>query len=174
MQDATPPALHSALPEIWDKLEDTSRSVERDRHSTALGVLTLPLALAMMETPTTASREPFPVVQDRTAFVEEARAEELSLPVPDAMVPVEEASQVSEADVANRTRLALLARHYEAARLSIGEEARLAIVTERVRRLIPRVTVDDFEALQVILEEAERIDSAEIECRQRLGIDECL
>jgi hypothetical protein len=171
MQDATPPAFHSALPEIGDKPEDTPRSVERDRHITALGVLALPLALATMGTPTTASREPFPVVQDRTAFVEEARAEELPLPVPDAMVPVEEALQISEAEIANRTRLALLARHYEAARLSIEEEARLAIVTERVRRLIPRVTVDDFEALQVILEEAERIESADIERRRRLGID---
>jgi len=91
--------------------------------------------------------------------------------MPDAMVPVEEALQISEAEIANRTRLALLARHYEAARLSIEEEARLAIVTELVRRLIPRVTVDDFEALQVILEEAERIESADIERRRRLGID---
>jgi hypothetical protein len=31
--------------------------------------------------------------------------------------------------------------------------------------------VDDFEALQVILEETERIESADIERRRRLGID---
>ncbi len=93
------------------------------------------------------------------------------LPLSDTMSAAEEASQVSEAEVANRTRLALLARQYEAARLSIEEEARLAIVTERVRRLIPRVTVDDFEALEAILEDAERIKSADIERRRRLGID---
>ena len=124
-----------------------------------------------MMTPLTASREPFPVAQDRTAFAEETTAEELPLPLRDTMSAAGEASQVSEADVANRTRLALLARQYEAARLTIEEEARLAIVTERVRRLIPRVTVDDFEALQAILEEAERIGSADIERRRRLGID---
>jgi hypothetical protein len=171
MEDATAPAIHSALPDITDKPEDTPRSVERDRRFTVLGVLALPLALVTIGTPTTASREPFPVARDRTAFAEEARAEELLLPLSDTMSAAEEASQVSEADVANRTRLALLARQYEAARLSIEDEARLAIVTERVRRLIPRVTVDDFEALQAILEDAERIRLADIERRRRLGID---
>jgi hypothetical protein len=171
MEDATLPAFHSALPDIADKPEDTPRSVERDRRITALGVLALPLALATMGTPTTASRGPFPIAQDRTAFVEEVRAEELPLPVPDTMSPVEEAFQISEAEIANRTRLALLARQYEASRLSIEEEARLAIVTERVRRLIPRVTAEDFETLQAILEDVEHIESADIERRRRLGID---
>jgi hypothetical protein len=171
MEDATAPALHSALPDIADKPEDTPRSVERDRRITALGVLALPLALATMGTPTTASREPFPVARDRTAFAEEARAAELPLLVPDTMFPVEEAFQISEAEMANRTRLALLARQYEASRFSIEEEARLVIVTERVRRLIPRVTVEDFEALQAILEDVEHIESADIERRRRLGID---
>jgi hypothetical protein len=159
MEDATRPAFHSALPDIVDKPEDTPRSVERNRHITALGVLALPLALATMGTPTTASREPFSVAEDRTAFVEEVRAAELPFPVPDTMFPVEEGFQISEAEIANRTRLALLARQYEATRLSIEEEARLAIVTERVRRLIPRITVDDFEALQTMIEEAERIEA---------------
>jgi hypothetical protein len=171
MQDATPPAFHSALPDIVDKPEDTPRSVERDRHIAVLGVLALPLALATMGTPTTTSREPFPVAQDRTALVEEALADELPLPVSDTLFPPAEAFQISEAEIANRTRLALLGRQYEEARLSIEEEARLAIVTERVRRLIPRVTVDDFEALQTILEEAERIESADVERRRRLGLE---
>ena len=138
MENSTAPACHSALPDITDRPEDTPRSVESDQHFTALGVLALPLALAAMMTPMTASREPFPVAQDRTAFAEEARAEELLLPLPTTMSAPEEASQILEADVANRTRLALLARQYEAARLSIEEEARLAIVTERVRRLVPK------------------------------------
>jgi hypothetical protein len=87
------------------------------------------------------------------------------------MSPFEEASQVSEAEVANRTWLILLARQYEADRLSMEEEARLAIVAERVRRFIPRVTVEDFETLEGILEEAQRIESADIERRRRLGIE---
>jgi hypothetical protein len=171
MEDSTAPTFHSPLPDIADKPEDTPRSIERDRRITTLGVLAFPLALATMMTPLTASREPFSVAQDRTAFAEEATAEELPLPLRDTMSAAWEASQVSEADVANRTRLTLLARQYEAARLTIEEEARLAIVTERVRRLIPRVTVDDFEALQAILEDAERIGSADIERRRRLGIE---
>jgi hypothetical protein len=80
-------------------------------------------------------------------------------------------SEVSDAEAANHTRLTLLARQYVAGKLSIEEEARLAIVAERVRRLIPRVTVEDFEALERILEEAEHIESTDIERRQRLGID---
>jgi len=124
-----------------------------------------------MVTPMTSARELFPIVGDSTAFAEESKEEGLALPAPDTISAGEEAFQVSEADVANRTRLALLARHYEAARLSIEEEARLAIVTERVRHLIPRVTEDDFEALQAILEDVERIKSADIERRRRLGID---
>jgi hypothetical protein len=171
MEDSTAPTLHSTLPDIADKPEDTPRSIERDRRIAALGLLAFPLALATMVTPLTASREPFLVVRDRTAFAEEATAEELPLPLPYALSAVEEGSQISEADVANRTRLALLARQYEAARLTNEEEARLAIVAERVRRLIPRVTVDDFEALQAILEDAERIGSADIERRRRLGIE---
>jgi hypothetical protein len=171
MEDSTAPAFHSALPDIVDKPEDTPRSVERDRRITALGVLAFPLALATMVTPMTAAREPFPVVGDSTAFAEEAGTKELLLPLPDTLSAVEETSQVSDADVASRTRLALLARQYETARLLTEEEARLAIVTERVRRLIPRVTVDEFEALQAILEEAERIESADVERRRRLGID---
>lgn len=171
MEDATAPAFHSALDDIVDKPEDTPRSVERDRRISAFGALAIPLALATMVTPMTAAPEPFSVVGDSTAFAEEARAEELPVPLPDTLSTVVETSPGSEADVANRARLALLARQYEATRLSTEEEARLAIVTERIRRLIPRVTVDDFEALQSILEEAERIESADIERRRRLGID---
>jgi hypothetical protein len=170
MEDSTAPASHLVLPDIVDKPEDTPRLVERDRRISAFGALVFPLALATMVTPMTTDREPFVVVGDITAFAEEARTEEWPVPLPDTLSAVDGTAQVPEADVVNRTRLALLARQYEAARLSIEEEARLAIVTERVRRLIPRVTVDDFEALQAILEEAERIESADVERRRRLGI----
>ena len=171
MENSTPPAVHSALPDIGDKPEDTPRSVERVRRFTSLGVLSLPLALATMVTPIAASHDPFPVAQDRTAFAEEIRAEEWSSLPPHTMSPFEEASQVSEAELANRTRLVLLARQYEAGRLSMEEEARLAIVAERVRRFIPRVTAEDFETLEGILEEAQHIESADIERRRRLGIE---
>jgi hypothetical protein len=171
MENSTSPAVHSALPDIVDKPEDTPRSYERVRRFTSLGVLSLPLVLATMVTPISASRDVFPVAKDRTAFAEEAREEEWSSLLSDTIYPFEEASQVSDAEVANRTRLALLARQYEAGKLSIEEEARMAIVAERVRRLIPRIGVEDFEVLEGILEEAQRIESADIERRRRLGIE---
>ena len=74
-------------------------------------------------------------------------------------------------DVHNRTRLELLARQYVSGELSPEEEARLAIVSERVRHLIPRVTTEDFEMLERILEDANQIEAEDIERRRRLGIE---
>jgi hypothetical protein len=76
----------------------------------------------------------------------------------------------SEAEEANRTRLELLARQYVSKKLSAEEEGRLAIVTERVRRLIPRVTIEDFEELERIAVEIKRIGSENSERRKRLRI----
>ena len=81
----------------------------------------------------------------------------------------EQAPEISQADAANRARLELLARQY-ASKLSAEEDARLSIVTERVRRLIPRVTVEDFEALERIAEGLRRIGSDDADRRNRLGI----
>ncbi len=171
MEASTSPAFLSALPDIAEKPEDTPSSVGGEQRIPSMGVLVLPLALATMMTSMTVSRDPFLVAQDMTALTEEARGEEWSSRRPATMSSFEEVSQVSEAETANHTRLTLLARQYVAGKLSIEEEARLAIVAERVRRLIPRVTVEDFEALEHILEEAEHIESADIERRRRLGID---
>jgi hypothetical protein len=55
-------------------------------------------------------------------------------------------------------------------KLSPEEDARLSIVTERVRRLIPRVTVEDFESLERIAERLQRIGSDDTDRRNRLGI----
>ena len=171
MKSSTSPVFLSALPEIVEKPEDTPSSVGREQRIPSMGVLALPLALATMMTSLIVSGDPLLVLQDRTALAEEARGEELSLPPPAATPSFEEVSQVSEAEAANRTRLALLARQYVTGKVSMEDEARLAIVSERVRRLIPRVTVEDFEALEGILAEVEHIASADIERRQRLGID---
>lgn len=81
--------------------------------------------------------------------------------------PVEEA-EPSPAESANRDRLALLARAYVAGQLSTEEEARLAIVTARVRRLIPRVTVQDFEELERVAIELEQIGSEDSARRNRI------
>ena len=80
----------------------------------------------------------------------------------------EEEAQLSAAESANRDRLELLARAYVAGQLSTEEEARLAIVSERVRRLIPRVMVQDFEELERIAIELEQIGSEDSARRRRI------
>ncbi len=72
--------------------------------------------------------------------------------------------------MANRIRLELLARLYVSKKLSAEEDARLAIVKEKVRRLIPRVTVEEFEALEEIAQDSETIRTKNEERRRRLGI----
>jgi hypothetical protein len=85
-------------------------------------------------------------------------------------IPVEDQVK-SEADVAASERVTLLARKYVSGTLSPEADARLAIATERVRRLLPRVTADDFEALESILEDLDSINRRNAERRKRLGIE---
>jgi hypothetical protein len=85
-------------------------------------------------------------------------------------ISIPELDQEGEAEMANRTRLELLARLYVSKKLSAEENARLAIVKEKVRRLIPRVTAEDFEALGEIAEAAEAIRTRNEDRRRRLGI----
>jgi hypothetical protein len=77
----------------------------------------------------------------------------------------------SEVDVAASERVTLLARKYVSGSLSPEADARLAIATERVRRLVPRVTADDVEALESILEDLDSISQRDAERRKRLGIE---
>ena len=77
----------------------------------------------------------------------------------------------TESEIYNQTRLELLARQYVEGERFPGEEARLAIATERGRRLIPRVTVEDFEILEQIPENAAEIEAEDVERRCRLGIE---
>ena len=170
MEPATSLALSSALPDIVEHPEDTPQSVGRERRASQIGAFLLALP-PMVMTPMLASSDPFRSQNDRTALVEEKNIEEPP-PLPSAITAMpEHLSQNSEADVANRTRLALLARQYVAGTLSTEEEARLAIVSERVRRFIPRVTVEDFEMLGHMLEEAQQIELADMARWKRLGID---
>ncbi len=82
--------------------------------------------------------------------------------------PPQEEARLSAAESANQSRLALLAREYVAGQLSTEEKARLAIVSERVRRLIPRVTVQDFEELERIATDLKQIGSENTERRRRI------
>jgi hypothetical protein len=168
MDTVTASDLRSALPEIAEKPEDTPNAIGREQRPSLRGTLALALA-PMVMTPLLAFREPFLEASDMTPLVEERPLEGVSLPLV-ALTPSPEHTPESEAESTNRTRLALLARQYGAGALTTEEEARLAIASERVRHLIPRITAEDFEALADILEVAHRIEVADIARRHRLGI----
>lgn len=106
------------------------------------------------------------VSRDITATTE---AEEFSKTEPSIAQEPREALPRSDAEIANRDRLELLARAYVAGQLSNEEQARLAIVSERVRRLIPRITSADFEQLERIAEDIKRSESEDLERRNRFG-----
>jgi hypothetical protein len=111
------------------------------------------------------------ISRDMTGPSEEEPVHKFAMAISPNDIAVEEPSDMSDADIANRDRLQLLARAYVAGKLSIEEDARLAIVTERVRRLIPRVTIEDFEAIERVAQEVERISLEDSQRRRRLGID---
>lgn len=158
------------LPEVDEEREDTPRSVERARRKLVEEIWTIASTPAVLISEIGLDDKMF-VVDATTFFEEKERSEEFPSPLPTDEPFREQESYVSVAEAENRNRLELLARQYVSKKLSREEEARLAIASERVRRLIPRVIPEDFEALQGILEDGERIESADIERRRRLGID---
>lgn len=83
----------------------------------------------------------------------------------------EEPTARDPAAKANSDRVTLLARKY-VSRDRFPEEARarLAIVTERVRQLLPAVTVSDYELLERVLGLVRQIGEADTSIRRELGI----
>lgn len=73
-------------------------------------------------------------------------------------------------DDENTRRLKLLARKYARKGLTSEEQARLEIVSERVRRLIPRVTAEDFERLEALAEEVRHLRELDEEVRHKMGL----
>jgi hypothetical protein len=73
-------------------------------------------------------------------------------------------------ETTNRDRVTLLAKKYAQKYFSKEDEARLAIVTERIRLLMPRVTMDDFEQLAEIAGEIKRINELDNKLRNELGL----
>jgi hypothetical protein len=67
----------------------------------------------------------------------------------------------SEIEAASEVRLTLLAQKYEGTSTK-EDNARLAILTQRIRRLSPRITVDDLAVMTVVTDGIEKI-SADIE-----------
>ncbi len=80
-----------------------------------------------------------------------------------------EGTHEAEAEKVNRERLVFLSRKYAGRELSAESQARLEILRERVRRLIPRVTADDFAELERTLTDLAAIRAANVDLEQDLG-----
>jgi hypothetical protein len=155
---------------------DTRESEDTPKGSVGFRPLPAPLVCLLATTPVAGLSaydlfaHDYVLARHTVSMDEESDLASLSLGSEIEEGSTEQTFQSSEADAANRTRLELLARQYVSKHLSPEEDARLSIVTEKVRRLIPRVTVEDFEALGRIAERLNRIGSDDSDRRKRLGI----
>jgi hypothetical protein len=169
--------LRQQQTEIQKKTEDTPRSVDviRSQQSStgrtyANTLLALATATQIFGSSETGITDHLLSSEDMTSLSNEGPPTdggEFFVPCHATMLEVD---QEDEDEVANRTRLELLARLYVNKKLSAEENARLEIVKEKVRRLIPRVTVEDFETLGEIAQDAETVRKRIAERRRRLGI----
>lgn len=73
--------------------------------------------------------------------------------------------------LANRNRLVFLARKYARHCYSKEEDARLEILTEKVRAMLPRVTKNDFQRVAEIANEFSRIHEENQKLRDKLKLD---
>lgn len=99
-----------------------------------------------------------------TPFIEELRSnqrrdftQDASTGEPDALTKASEA------------RITLLVRQYEGVK-SREESARLAILTQRIRRLSPRVTADELDAVSEMVDQAEDIAMRIAAVREKFGL----
>jgi hypothetical protein len=100
---------------------------------------------------------------DTTATADELRAGERQ--------PVMTTYDVEDEEVVNArdARLALLARKYEGM-ASVQDIARLRILTERLRKLAPRVTAHDVEQVAGMVAEAEGIAAGLDAVKKKFGL----
>ena len=73
--------------------------------------------------------------------------------------------------VANEERLKLLSRKYEKKELNIEELTRLEILREKVRNLLPRITADDFNKLEIIGNEIREFQEESKKIREKYKFD---
>ena len=168
METLTPTELLTRSPEIGENPGDTPLSLASDQRlpkKLLWAIASTPVILApAFELGDLVSASETPLL------VEIETGQEFSQALSDEK-PFQLGSSDAEADKANRTWLELLARHYVAGKLSLEDEARLAIASERVRRLIPRVTAEDFQELERILADVEHRKSKVNERLRQLGLD---
>lgn len=172
MAEITPVERAITQVEIQEQPEDTPRSIsitksEPNAPTRAYTNALLAVATATQILSSSPMTDYFAYPNDMTRLNDEQR---LAQPK-DFFVPsTVELRPESESEVANRSRLELLARRYVTKKLSPEENARLAIVTEKIRQLIPRVTIEDFERLHAVAQESEAIRVKNEERRRRLAI----
>lgn len=169
-EEMTTVEAQSTQLDIREKPEDTPPSIVGTRRVRYQAVLAFATTTQALNPSCLAMNDYVLISRDMTGFSDEELVGESQISRSDEEVPTNEPSQISDAEIANRDRLQLLARAYVAEKLSTEEEARLAIVTERVRRLIPRVTSADFEELERIAEDLRRIELEDSQRRIRLGL----
>jgi len=115
---------------------------------------------------------------EATPYLWETRAETVPPEIEEGaeMGEQEKENDASEAqgkeDDENTKRLKLLARKYARKALTREEEARLEIVSERVRQLMPRVTAQDFERLEALAKEVSRLRELDEEVRRKIGLSD--
>lgn len=71
----------------------------------------------------------------------------------------------------NEERLKLLSRKYVKKELNREEYTRLEILREKVRKLLPRVTTEDFERLEILGKELEEFKEENKRIREEYNLD---
>ena len=94
---------------------------------------------------------------------------ELSNQVETAQLVVKAVTKEDAVDRARDARVALLARKYEGLS-TVEDDARLAILTARLRKLSPRVTSVDIDKLTTMVGELEQVSSNLDEIRSKFGL----
>ena len=154
----------NATPQAGTKESKTARAARTrptlvsNETTQELGFLRTPFWVYHMETPS----------ENATSSIEKSILEDFGCTEPGNIAPDVDST---EASTENSKRIKLLARKYARKGLTPEENARLEIVSERVRQLMPRVTEADLEGLEKLFQEVERIREVDKDVRQKLGIE---
>lgn len=86
------------------------------------------------------------------------------------LTPIHEKDAPSGAEVVNEERLVLLARKFDRAVPLREENARIAILNERMRRLLPPVSLIEYDALEEVMTRMDEIDEESRSLMKSLGL----
>ena len=84
---------------------------------------------------------------------------------------LDETQSHNEIEITKETRIALLARKYAENQFSLEESARLDILTEKVRRLIPSITDKDREKMEDLNSRLTTISTVNNEIRRKYRLE---